>query len=216
MVQFITPQIEVLVAGVYRVRFSTGHFYIGSSLNLKNRFIQWQTRLRNGVRKNIDMLVAFEKSKTVEFDVIEIVDNVDNLLLREDFFIKLFIGIDKCLNKSTSAFKSENVVQSEHRLRSKMSQPVVKINPDGDIVERYGSILEAAKRNGTNPKSISFLFKRYGRKYKGFVYRKVGADGTIITPPVIPRKSRPKGYKVSEKAKESMRLSVKKERIVGL
>jgi len=218
MKQFIVPSFEKDVAGVYRVRFNTGHFYIGSSTNLRLRFSQWKTRLKKGVRKNIDMLAVYSECNSITFEVIEVVDDNSALLSREDFYIKLFWGIDKLLNRSPSAFTNLGLIQSNDRIKYKLLQPMAKVDSNANIIERYKSLSECAKANGVSEKTIRRSYKKLGLTCGGNIYRKISPDGELIIPPFIPNKPnlRRTGYKLSEEARLRIKLRDKQRKESGV
>lgn len=216
MVKFIIPKIKSKnpIAAVYKMTFDCRSFYIGSSMNIKQRMWGWKFKLESGVRKNIMVLNAFEKTKSVMFEVLEIVPDPQMVKHREDCFIKLHWSNSLLLNRSPSAFNNKGSKHSPGRRNNTAPRPnrkkIAKVNDGGEIIEVFESIKEATEKN--NNISVSRCLKKYGIKANGWSFREFDKNGNIIEPPIIPRNKRKKGYRFSEIAKNRMR-DAKKERI---
>ncbi len=218
MTKFITPEFERDGAGIYLMKFNTGCFYIGGTNNLRLRFVQWKTRLIAGTRKNIDLLIEFQKATVVEFLILEEVKEKSQLRHRENFYIISFWGTRGLMNKAPSAFNNKGMKQSLHRITPtpKFMQPVAKVGKNETIIEIYQSISECALKNNLRSRSLAPIFKKFGLKCKGDTYRKIDPDGNIIIPPVVPKKPRPHGYKVSEQGRENLRKAAERRKALGL
>lgn len=207
MKEFIFPEFQkgVQVCGIYKMIFDDGSYYVGSSLNLRQRMWGWKFKLNTGVDKNYRVTAAFKSTSKVVFEIIETIDDPIYRKFREDGYIKINIGKPLCLNIATSAYSNLGIKQNPNKKVNKMQyKAVVKIDDNGNILDTYESVREANEMNNTS--SVSDCFKDCNRKVKGVVYRELDSKGNIISPPVLerkPRKRRMKGYKFSEEAKKN-------------
>lgn len=208
MKQFIFPELGVgsQFCGVYKMIFDCGSYYIGSALNLKQRMWGWKFKLNSGVLKNYKITDAFNKTDSVKFEVLEIVDDPIMRRYREDGYIKIHYGKPGCLNIADNAFNNTGIKQNPNRKRHKQrGTRVAKINDIGEVLETYESITEANLANNT--RKINDCFNDSLKKIHGFMFRKLDGDGNIIPAKIKERgkrKARKRGYKVSEKARKNM------------
>lgn len=211
MKQFIFPELPkgVRICAVYKMIFDGGYYYIGSATNIKQRMWGWKFKLNNGVDKNYKVTEAFKNTSMVVFEILEIIEDPALRKFREDGYIKINFGKPFCLNIASNAYNNKGIKQNPNKKKNKNGfQPVVKINDNGEIIDRYLSIAEAEMENGTS--SVSDCFKDCRRKVKGMIFRKLDANGNIIPaqiPEPKPKKARKrkKGYHLSEDAKQRLR-----------
>jgi len=209
MVNFIIPKIKSKqpICAVYKMKFNDGEFYIGSSTNLKQRMWGWKFKLQNQVRKNLDLLDVFNKSDSVEFEIIELVNDAALVKYREDEHIKNNWGDPLLLNRSQNAFSNKGIKQSKNkRVTNNGMHPVAKVDEGGNVIEIYESIADAERKN--NIIKLGRVFEKYGLTAKGMIFRKLDKDNNVIIPDIIPNAPRKKGYKRgahSEKTKEYMK-----------
>lgn len=86
------------ICGIYKITcLQTGKIYIGSAVNLLKRKQNHFEALANGVHKNIHLQNAYKKygKSSFVFEVLEMVENKNNLLAREQFWI----NETKCTNR---------------------------------------------------------------------------------------------------------------------
>lgn len=144
------------VSGVYRVNFSSGHFYIGGSTDLKRRFESWRTIFGNaGGYPSIKFIEPMEMSEWATMEILELCP-ADDVVDRESFY----------LNK----LDCEMMVSYEKNAW----RPVLQHTVDGVFVKRHDSISSAAKYAGCEVSKIQRVL--YGERvsYAGmlFVYEK--------------------------------------------
>ncbi len=80
--------------GIYQIRNKeTGDCYIGSAVNLKKRTTQHISLLRNKKSKHIHLQRAWDKfgESTFEIHFLEIIENREKLIEREQYYIDLLI-----------------------------------------------------------------------------------------------------------------------------
>lgn len=85
-------------SGIYKITNKVnGKFYIGSAVNIKDRWDKHRSELYRGVHKNPYFLAAWKKygEKNFSFSVLEYVEDKKNLLMREQHWINWF---DACKN----------------------------------------------------------------------------------------------------------------------
>jgi group I intron endonuclease len=209
MKEFIFPEFQkgVQVCGIYKMIFDDGSYYVGSSLNLRQRMWGWKFKLNNGVDKNYKVTAAFKNTFKVTFEIMEVVDDPIFRKFREDGYIKINIGKPLCLNIASSAYNNLGIKMRPNRKENKVwNKTIVKIDDYGNILDTYESIREANDMNGTT--SVSDCFKDCNRKVKGMMYRELDGDGNIVSPPFLEKKPRThmrKGYKLSEEAKQRIK-----------
>ena len=79
--------------GIYVIQNTiNNHIYIGSSINLKQRFSQHKSTLRNNTHKNKHLQSAWNKygEENFEFIIIEHTSNIKKVLNRENIHIRLY------------------------------------------------------------------------------------------------------------------------------
>ena len=193
---------------VYKMIFDCGSYYIGSSINIKQRMWGWKFKLENGIDKNYRVTEAFKQSNTVRFEIIEVIEDPVIRCLREEGYIKINFGKPLCLNISSSAFTNENVKHNNPNKKKRLPnvsqyKPVAQVDGIGQIIETYINVTEAMKKHG---KKITDCFSDSSRKVKGMIFRRLDNEGNVIPAPFIAkvkkeRKSR-FGYKISNAAKK--------------
>lgn len=199
------------IPAVYKMIFDDGSYYIGSALNIRQRMTGWKSKLNRGLRKNYRITEAFNKTNNVIFEIVEIIEDPIFRRFREDGYIKIHFGKPLCLNIAPSSFNNIGVKQNPNRIKRDKcynEQPVVKLNDNGDIIERYKSVAQASLKNNVSDISRCFLDSIF--RVKGMVFRKIDIDGNIIPAPFIPRSKRVsklKGRKLSEEQKRKMKES---------
>lgn len=69
----------------------TGKFYIGSTVNFKHRFNEHKRKLNINTHANIKLQNAWNKysQSSFTFSIIEYVDKIEDLLIREQYFMDL-------------------------------------------------------------------------------------------------------------------------------
>jgi len=85
-------------SGIYAIwNIVNGKVYIGSAINLQQRKRNHLTNLRGGYHKNRHLQFAFDKytEQVFVFDVIELVSNLDNLIVREQHYLDLLKAYDR-------------------------------------------------------------------------------------------------------------------------
>jgi predicted GIY-YIG superfamily endonuclease len=93
--------------GVYEILLKDGEYrYIGSSVDLKNRFKQHRAMLENGCHENDRLQKIYNKYGLDYVNIIHFFDTRDDALTVEQIAID-FYGIDNLVNISSNAFYPE-------------------------------------------------------------------------------------------------------------
>lgn len=99
----IVPDSLVLdIMCVYRFTLDSGHFYIGSSQNLKKRIAGHKKNFCSS-KINSKETNLISSSKNIVFEIIEIVNDFSLLRIREDVYLKKYWGCPLLLNRAEDA-----------------------------------------------------------------------------------------------------------------
>lgn len=217
MKQFIIPKIksQVPVAAVYKMIFDCGGFYVGGTTNIKQRMWNWKFKLNAGVKKNILVSAAFEKTSKIVFEIVEYVEMPESVKDREDFYIKKFWECGLLLNRAPSAFNGLGMKWTQEQIENRPPSVVngVKIgkfDKSGTLIAVYESIGHAARENETSESNITRCLKKRGRYTKGFVFKKADDKGEFIEAPIIKNKvaGKKKGTKISDQGRANIRAGL--------
>jgi len=110
---------ELKQAGVYRLVFDNGMFYIGSSKCLKTRLILWKSVFKTNDVSNKRLTQCVSQCKSVSFEVIEYAPE-SAIRSRENKYLADFVGDKRLLNRSFDAESNKGVrwTEEEKRLMS--------------------------------------------------------------------------------------------------
>jgi group I intron endonuclease len=93
------------VSGIYKItNIKTGQFYIGSSVNIKNRWQNHRSALRNNRHANKHLQSSWNKYGEDAF-AIEILERLEPNLLAEseNKLLKIYVGTPDCFNMGTES-----------------------------------------------------------------------------------------------------------------
>ena len=99
---------------VYRISFPDGHFYIGSTSNLKKRIGGYRSAFKNSIG-NVNKLLA---AKLIEhemcvFEILERVPEEGDCYEVEDRWLKAKFSSPACLNRSISAYNNTGAYKNQ-------------------------------------------------------------------------------------------------------
>lgn len=98
---------------VYKLFFSDGSFYIGSTQNLKERIQGYKNAFKNSIGSVNKLLAAkSEQFDTIWFEILEVVSPDQNTREVEHVWMKRYLGDPLLLNRSKSAFNNSGMVKS--------------------------------------------------------------------------------------------------------
>lgn len=146
------------ISGVYKILFSDGTFYIGSSVHLRSRASCWESLILSGVTSDPKMLGTKIMNKVSEmlsavFDIVELCSSKD---VRDKEAFYLYENKDNPLMLSCwneSAWK-----------------PVLQYKLDGLFIKRHVSISAAAKYMGSPIGRIQDVLNGHRKQHKDMVF----------------------------------------------
>lgn len=182
------------VSAIYAIRnVVSGKMYIGSATNLYNRFAVHRRYLRTGKHFNKHLQSSWTKygEENFIFGIIEYTE-YENLVQKEEYYIQLYKSNkpEKGYNKREKCNTNFGIKISEEtrkklreshlghkrspeaqvKISAAQFKKVCKINMQGETVEVFFSIKEAAERTGLYPQSISMCCRKILNKVGGFYW----------------------------------------------
>lgn len=176
---------------IYKItNLKNNKIYIGSSRNFYERFYDHNSKLRKNKHKNIFLQRAYNKYRACnfEFDIIEEVENVKDLLDREQFYLDLYkpfdpnIGYNICQKacrnrfgtKLSVATKLKIGISSKGRKFSKetidrrrkiatenQGKTILVYDKDCNLIHEFPSVSETARKMNVSIACISRQATRY-------------------------------------------------------
>lgn len=109
--EFIKPKFGVhdKPAGVYKITFDDKWFYVGSSVNLKNRFRTWEFKLLNNCFKSKNIRHILPTVSVIKFEVLELLSDFSLLRKNETDIIAKHWHNDLLLNRCPDATKTKGL-----------------------------------------------------------------------------------------------------------
>lgn len=94
-------------SGIYKITSVDGYFYIGSTVNIRNRWNEHKNKLLNGTHENTHIRNRFKKNNQLwQFELLEETStDYEYILLREQYYLDLLFYDKKCMNINPSASK---------------------------------------------------------------------------------------------------------------
>ena len=112
--------------GVYKIEnINNGKKYIGSSKDIDKRFYQHKRELENKTHHSVKLQHAWSKAKDKDifvFDVVEVVDDIDVLKDREQYYIDLY---DAYYNGYNCSLKVDNPRYAKKNLDKKKKAAMI-------------------------------------------------------------------------------------------
>jgi group I intron endonuclease len=91
--------------GIYKItNVETGQVYVGSSKNIYQRLGEHLAMLNKGTHHSSKLQESYDTATDKSIfkpDIIELIDNQDQLIIREQYYIELYHALDKGYNCST-------------------------------------------------------------------------------------------------------------------
>lgn len=151
------------ISGVYRIEIG-GKSYIGSSVNINQRWRQHRTNLKCGRHDNPYMQNAYNKYKEAKFELLEEMPGVTDEELREKeaYYLKLY-SAEYNIQEPTTNFNIKSVYQFD------LNGKFLKMYPDiYTAAEELGisssNIQHAAQENEKLTRTAGGFFWRYTRE----------------------------------------------------
>lgn len=105
--------------GVYKLVFSTGHYYIGSTKNFNQRFFVYKYAFRKEVypeSKKINECI--KKSTSARFEILFQSAEPKHVKKREDKFLRDAWGDEFLINRSPSAYSNKGIKWTKQEVES--------------------------------------------------------------------------------------------------
>lgn len=169
----------VFIQCVYKISFDD-YFYIGSTLNLKDRIFKHIKKLKDGKSANA-VLSAYNNCSCIKVDIIELVTQSANLRNAERLHIISSISDEKILNKRINTHHVEGL--------KRVSKLIIRYNNDGTTTI-FNSITEAAKTVGYERNNFIRNIRHAYKIRGGCVFKEIDERGNIIVVTPIKRKSK--------------------------
>lgn len=170
---------------VYKMKFDTGRFYIGSSEKVKTRICVWKAQIDRGDVRMKVIIDALQWVKKVTWEIVEYADDKDELLRLETHYLQLYKDDDMSMNRCPTAYSPVGLkplpvhLQKIKTIKVKKPQsppkPVNKFDLAGNFISTFPSIGRAAASVGVKQKTVGehVTFTRV-RGINGYVFRLVG------------------------------------------
>lgn len=166
-------------SGIYKIlNIVNGKFYIGSSYNIYDRFLDHKRDLRNNKHHCVALQRAYNKYGKDSFMYIKIeYCNVHDLIRREQFYIDMFNPEYNSSRRAGSClgYKFGKQTKETRLLKSKNSSRKRKVDIytiDGDYIETCNSLTEATIKTGVSQIHIRLICigERFSRNNYRFKY----------------------------------------------
>ena len=131
--------------------------YIGSAHNLNSRLIRHRWYLRHNKHHSLKLQRVFNKYGESNLKV-HILESTDNLMQREDFWIKhenSFINGFNCTDRSLGNHTFKLTEEQKEKAVRKCQKGVIQIAFDGTIIAHHISVSKAARTVKTSSSNIS-------------------------------------------------------------
>lgn len=171
------------IGGIYQIKnIKTNKIYIGSAINLYNRFLEHRAELRGGYHQNIYLQRAFNKygEHNFMFEILEIRnENRDFLfdleqwyidILKPEYNISLEVANQPMKTDATKKKQSETRKRlfKENKLKPNGCKKVYLYYKDGSFVGEFETATSAAKYINTTIDKISGVAHGKFNQIKGY------------------------------------------------
>lgn len=145
IIKFMLPiDVDFERAGIYKITFDNGCFYIGSTKNLWMRIGAFRSQFNGAGRlHNKKLIKCVCECQSVKFEVIEYINNVSDLKPKETVYISEHIGSDLLINRAYDAHSNKGVkwtdeerAKTKKTLIDKYNANEIK-NPRGFFKRKY-------------------------------------------------------------------------------
>lgn len=171
--------------GIYRIRnIINNKCYIGSSIDIRRRFYEHKHKLKFNKHPSYYLQRSYNKYKKENFtyEVIEILDDFNKLIEREQYYIDTLNPEYNLCRKAgnTLGFKHSEETKKkfrEHHAKVKTKPPlrefkaVIQCDLNGNYIKEYNSIIEASKLTNSLPSGICHNCKGKIKSHKGFIWK---------------------------------------------
>lgn len=160
--------------GIYKISYEN-RVYIGSTTqSFYLRWIQHMYEIKNFKHTNPKIMNIVNKygiDKLV-FEIVEIIDDKNKVIEREQYYIDLYDSYKKGLNCSPTAQNSRGCVRSEETLEKYFYHKVSQYTKDGNFIKTFKSMRQASIETNTDYITLSDVCNGKTRMANGFQWRK--------------------------------------------
>jgi len=129
--------------GIYKLSYiPTGHFYIGATTDLKQRWFIHQSMMKAG-RATAKIQELYDKDRDLNswiFEIIEFVEQKRSLDKKETAFIKQHFNNPLCLNTYSRATSGKRGAKIKTISKHKIAQNLLGKNAPGNIIRRPANL----------------------------------------------------------------------------
>ena len=159
--------------GIYKISYKN-KVYIGSTTqSFYIRWIQHMYEMKNFKHSNQKIMNIINKygiDKLI-FEIVEVVDNKNKVLEREQYYIDLYDSYKKGLNCSPIAKNSTGCIRSKETLEKYFYKKVSQYSKNGDFIKSFSSMKEASIETNTDYITLSNACNGKTRLANGFQWR---------------------------------------------
>lgn len=175
-------------SGIYKISNKiTNKFYIGSSNNIKRRWMHHKTYLNGGYHINIHLQNAWNKYGKEAFDflIIEEVDE-ENLLLKEQYYLDFYKNDSPDLIYNISFVAGSPMKNLNHSVKTieTLKQKLSGVNHPHygkNVDEKWRRNISKNKKNFTDEQETLFKQRWENGESKSSIAKEVGVHITTIT-----------------------------------
>lgn len=152
-------------SGIYQIRnIINNKVYIGSAFILYDRFRSHKSSLNSNKHNNNHLQKSYNKygSESFTFEVLEVLDNIDNIYKIEQDYIRILFGTG-CYNINIETSPSKSLIEYNDSRKKKISL----LSPKNEEFE-FSSLCECSRVIKCSVSSISRLYKGINRSCKGW------------------------------------------------
>lgn len=187
---------EVVNSGIYRIScVANGHFYYGSSIDIRKRFSNHISKLRSGKHRNKRLQRIFHKygEASLTFEIVRYCDPSFVLDVEQEYLDE-HVSNEYCVNFCKSAKSPMSGVRFSDEHKKRISESQVKNNYkfhfSSGLIESFNSLRSVGKRFNVKPSIVSKWFKRknLGRKHgilcsSGVVKAEIQGESNVVLLP---------------------------------
>jgi hypothetical protein len=194
--ELIIPEVPNKPA-VYKLTFDAHWFYIGSSENVRRRFVRWKCTLKLGKHfKSINIKQILPTTNVIEFSIVEFATDKATVRDRENYYLSLYDG-DMLLNRCPDAYTPKGMRPYFGYVKKKKQprggavsphKPIAQFDKSGKAIAVFQSILAASRALKIKDSAIRHILKGQSGTAKKSTFKLILPDGSYIDPPKFIRK----------------------------
>ena len=165
----------MIKGGIYKITNKINHkFYIGSAINIKNRWNLHISALRGNRHCNTHLQRAWNEygEDNFLFEIIEIVENKEDLIKREQFYLDSLLHAQAFINKSNKLFQklgyNMNPTANSWFGRKHSNKTILKICSTKKEYFKNGGRVAFKGKYHTNEVKLKMSESRSGEKHYMF------------------------------------------------